>query len=293
MRILVVGSSGKISREFIERSLYKKKFWITTSKKKLSKKKVIFFDITKSDIITIIKKKNINKVVIFTAISNPAECEAKKKYSYNVNVKYMKKLIRKLISLKIYFIIFSSEYVFDGRKGNYTEKSKTKSNMIYGKHKIEIENYIREKNYINCLILRISKTFGSHINDGTFFTNYLKLYLKGLRYFEIARDQIFSPLYVNDLVKVIDLSLKKKLTGLYNVCGDTADRRINFIKKFFNKLKIKNVKFVGVPMKKFDSKILYPINVSMKNTKIKNKLNFKFTKTTDLKLIQKYNVFKT
>ena len=57
MRILVVGSSGKISREFIERSLYKKKFWITSSKKKLSKKEVIFFDITKSDIITIIKKK--------------------------------------------------------------------------------------------------------------------------------------------------------------------------------------------------------------------------------------------
>ena len=60
----------------------------------------------------------------------------------------MKKLIRKLISLKIYFIIFSSEYVFDGCKGNYTEKSKTKSNMIYGKHKIEIENYIREKKII-------------------------------------------------------------------------------------------------------------------------------------------------
>ena len=50
---------------------------------------------------------------------------------------------------------------------------------------------------------------------------------------------------------------------------ETCCRRINFIKKFFNKLKIKNVKFVGVPMKKFDSKILYPINVSMKNTKLK------------------------
>ena len=117
--------------------------------------------------------------------------------------------------------------------------------------------------------------------------------MQGLRYFEIAEDQIFSPLYVNDLVKIIDLSLKKNLTGLYNICGDNTDTRINFIKKLFNKLKIKDAKFIGVPMKKFDSKIFYPINVSMKNKKIKNKLNFKFIKTNNFKLIQKYNVFKT
>ncbi len=283
MKTLIIGSSGKISKVFKDVYLNKKKYIFTTSKKKLVKKGTIFFDITKSNIIPILKKKNINKVIIFSAISNPEECKLKKKLSYNINVKYTKKLIKDLLSLNVYFIFFSSEYVFNGLKGNYTEKSKINSNMIYGKHKIEIENYIKSKKYKNCLVLRISKTFGTSVNDGTFFSSYLKSYLLGKRNFKIASDQIFSPLYINDLLKIINLSLKIKLTGLYNVCGSSTNTRINFVKNFFNLLKIKDVKLINVPMKKFDNKIFYPLNISMKNNKIKKKLKFKFTKIENLK----------
>ena len=204
MKTLIIGSSGKISKVFRNIYFNKKKYIFTTSKKKLVKKGTIYFDITKSDIIPILRKKNINKVIIFSAISNPEECKLKKKLSYNINVKYTKKLIKDLISLNVYFIFFSSEYVFNGLKGNYTEKSRINSKMIYGKHKIEIENYIKSKKYKNSLVLRISKTFGTSVNDGTFFSSYLKSYLLGKRNFKIATYQIFTPLYINDLLKIIN-----------------------------------------------------------------------------------------
>ena len=283
MKTLIIGSSGKISKVFKDKYYDKKKFVFTTSNKKLANKGTIFFDINKSDITQLVKKNNIDKVVIFTAISNPEKCKSQKKISYNINVKFTKKLIQNLISLNIYFVFFSSEYVFDGFKGNYSENSKTYTKMIYGKHKIEIENFIKSKKNNNSLILRISKTFGTDIHDGTFFTRYLKAYICGQRIFEIAKDQIFSPLYVNDLVRIINLSLKFNLTGLYNVCGNSTNTRINFIKNFFNQLKIKDVKLVKVALKKFDNKIFYPLNISMKNDKIKKKLNFKFTKINNLK----------
>ncbi len=281
MKILVIGSTGKISKEYYKENIYKKNLLFTSSKKK--NKKVIFFDITKTDISPIIKNNNISKVIIFSAISNPEECKLKKKESYNINVIYTKKLIQKLISLKIYFIFFSSEYVFDGIRGSYTEKSKVNTKMIYGKHKIDIENYIRSKKYKKSLILRISKTFGTNLKDGTFFSGYLKLYLNGQRNFEIASDQFFSPLYVKDLIKLIDIALKKNLIGLYNVCGDDISSRIGFIKKIFLKQKIYDAKLIDVSMKKFDNKIFYPLNTSMRNDKIKTATNFNFSKLKNLK----------
>lgn len=79
MKTLIIGSSGKISKVFRNIYFNKKKYIFTTSKKKLVKKGTIYFDITKSDIIPILRKKNINKVIIFSAISNPEECKLKKK----------------------------------------------------------------------------------------------------------------------------------------------------------------------------------------------------------------------
>ena len=77
MKILVIGSTGKISKEYYKENIYKKNLLFTSSKKK--NKKVIFFDITKTDISPIIKNNNISKVIIFSAISNPEECKLKKK----------------------------------------------------------------------------------------------------------------------------------------------------------------------------------------------------------------------
>ena len=57
MKTLIIGSSGKISKVFKDVYLNKKKYIFTTSKKKLVKKGTIFFDITKSNIIPILKKK--------------------------------------------------------------------------------------------------------------------------------------------------------------------------------------------------------------------------------------------
>ena len=68
-----------------------------------------------------------------------------------------KKLIDKLIKNKIYFIFFIRIYVFDGLKGNYSEKSKKKTKLLYGKQKLIIEKYLHKKNYKNFSVLKFLK----------------------------------------------------------------------------------------------------------------------------------------
>ena len=139
MRTLIIGGSSKIGKYFKSKK-YLKTYYKNTLKDG------IFFDLAKSDIIKIIDKYNITKIVLLSAISDPDECYYNKTLSNNLNVKFTIKLLKKIISKNIYFVFFSSEYIFDGLKGNYSEKSIPKPNNLYGKQKLKVENFIKKKN---------------------------------------------------------------------------------------------------------------------------------------------------
>ena len=283
MSILLIGSTGFIGKYYSTNTRFHNVF--ETSREK--KRKYIKFDITKNSIEEIINLYNIKKVVFFVSISNPDKCEAQKDYSTLVNVTKTKQILNFLIKKNIYFIFFSSEYVFDGKKGNYKENSKKKSNLLYGKQKIAVENYLRTKKKNNFAVLRISKTFGVEPGDNSLFTNFLDK-AKAEKATYVASDQYFSALYVKDLIKIIDIFLKKKIKGTYNVCGDEKYSRYEFLLKLISNLKLKN-KLLISPKKFsfFSNNKNIPLNVTMNNSKIKNKINFKFKKiSTIFKLLK-------
>ena len=86
----------------------------------------------------------------------------KNKKSHSINVKYTKNLISKIKNKDIHLIFISTEFVYSGNKGNYSEKSITNPINLYGRQKLLIENYI--KKYYNYSILRIAKTYGDNIH---------------------------------------------------------------------------------------------------------------------------------
>ena len=201
MKILIIGGSGKIGKTFN----------LKNSKKTFYKNRVnngIKFNLMKDNINIQLKKYKINRVLILSAISDPDICLKNKKYSNLLNVKKTIKLIDILINKNIYFIFFSSEYIFDGKTGNYSEKSKTVPNNLYGKQKLIVENYIKKKTK-NFSIMRIGKTYGDSIKDNTLISKFLIELVSGKRIFQAAYDQIFNPLYVKDLEKIVKIFLKK------------------------------------------------------------------------------------
>lgn len=273
MKILILGGDSFIGKYYYKFS--KLTNLLRSSREK--KRNTVNFDICKNDINKIIKKDKITHVVILLAISNPLECQTFKKKSNFINVVMTKKLIDKLIKNKIYFIFFSSEYVFDGLKGNYSEKSKKKTKLLYGKQKLIIEKYLHKKNYKNFSVLRISKTFGDDLNDNSIFTNFLKNNFKFKKNYFFSFDQKFSPLYIKDLIKIIDIFFKKKIRGYYNVCSDEHNSRLEYMEKIVKKFKLKKVNLYGKKFSNFSSLKSIPLNVTMNNNKIKKKINFKFT----------------
>ena len=218
----------------------------------------------------------------------------KKKYSHKINVDCTKKLIDILIEKKIYFIFFSSEYIYDGKKGNFSEKSKVKPNNLYGKQKFAVEKYIK-KNAENFSIFRIGKTYGDRINDKTLIANYLEELIKKIYYFNVASDQVFNPLYVKDLKKIVNFFLTKKIHGIYNVGGPQQLSRykiLQIISKNLGRSIALKVQLNKISLKKFITSENRPFNVSMNINKLKKQIKFKMKTISNvsLEMIRKNNV---
>ena len=280
MRTLIIGGSGKIGKFFNKSN---KNFLLTYYKNKI--RNGIKFNLCKDNISSLIKKYNINKIVLLSAISDPDECFKHKKKSHLINIKYTKNLISKIKDKNIHLIFISTEFVYSGQKGNYSENSITSPINIYGKQKLIIENYIK-KNIFSYSILRIAKTYGDNLQIRGLLTDFLNEILKGKRKFFGASDQIFSPLYVNDLKKIILLFLKKKIIGTYNICGPKSYSRYKIYNLIYENLKKKypnlklEIKKININDLKFPEK--RPKNISLKSFKLNKLINFKINNIEDI-----------
>ena len=137
--------------------------------------------------------------------------------------------------------------------------------------------------------MRIGKTYSDDLNDGTIISKFLNDIVKKQRFFYGAEDQIFNPLYVKDLIKIIIFYLKNNIVGTYNVGGPQSFSRfklLNIFLKSAKKIITKNYSPIIIKTKLSSIKLLEkrPLNVSMDVNKLRKTINFKLC---SIKEIQK------
>ena len=241
-KILILGGSGFISDNFSKN--LKNKFQIYRTHYKNPKKKSIFFDVKKSSVNNLFKTKIKPDVIIYAAgISNHSYCIINKKKSKSINVFANIKQISKIIKSKTKIIFLSTQMVYSGVKGNYSEKDRPFPKLEYSKHKYEVEKFIK-KNTKNYLILRLAKVIGLSKNK----KDPINLFLKDLDKNEkviLATDQISNYLYIDDLNKILEEAIENDIKGIFNVGGSKSTSRYKFFYDFikkFDSLKIHKIK---------------------------------------------------
>lgn len=116
-------------------------------------------------------------VVHTAAISDTSFCEQNAALSYAVNVEATKNLAGICSDFKIPFVFTSTDLVFDGTKGNYSEEDEKNPLMIYGEHKAMAEDEV-QKIYPESTIVRLPLMFGEP-NAST--GNYLQKFISELK----------------------------------------------------------------------------------------------------------------
>lgn len=156
-------------------------------------------------------------VIIASAMSNVGWCESNPKESYHLNVISTLRIIEQIqdMGMKVYFL--SSDYVFDGKEGGYTDKSKTNPCTEYGKQKAEVERELPNITNNYC-VFRLSKIYGTTLKDKTLIDDLLTSFINSQKV-NVAYDQIFSPTHIEDLVSMIAYCQNNNVTGIVNLCN--------------------------------------------------------------------------
>ncbi|MGQ0790614.1 MAG: SDR family oxidoreductase [Nitrosopumilaceae archaeon] len=192
MTILITGGSGSLGSEL----------------KKLFPNSLIpsheELDIcNKENIVTFLKKNDIDLVIHTAAITNVRLCEENKELAMDVNVNGTRNLVESILELRptIKFVYISTACVFDGHTGMYTEESIPYPENFYSLTKLLGEYEV--KRIKNHLIVR---------------TNFVSR--KPWPYPKAFTDRFGTYLFSDEVAEGIRDIVKENLTGVIHIVGD-------------------------------------------------------------------------
>ena len=261
MKVLVIGKNGQLGSELIRLIPGA----IGTTREDGGDLKL---DITNYEEVRRVISDEAPDVVINTAaITNVDECELKPDLALKVNGLSVKSMAKACESIDAYFIHISTDYVFDGKKGNYSEYEMPLPINYYGISKLIGDVFALSND--RSLVIRTSGVFGIKMNFPLFV-------IKTLRENGTVKciDSLYSPIHATMLANAIREFVEKPAYGILNISGERVSRYdlANKIKEKFKidkgKVELLNQATKMIAKRPFDS--------SLNNEKAKSLLNIKF-----------------
>lgn len=166
-------------------------------------------------------------IVIDTiALSSYFACEKNPELCQKLNYDTTKNIVDVCKTINAKMIFISSSYVFNGEIGNYSEIDIPNSTHEYGKSKVRAEKRVLELK--DAIVIRTEPLYGydeekSQITVGTnTFVDYAKV-----GYPDLLR----SPVFVDDIPKIIFNLIEKKQSGLFHIASAKKMKWLDFLTK--------------------------------------------------------------
>lgn len=213
MKALVIGAGG-FTGSYIFNAIREKYEVIGTSAHNKNLKKLDLSRFNKAN--KILKEISPDVVCLPAGITNLDYIEDYPNKSRKVNVLGTKNIANYCKENNCKLIFFSSDAIFDGKNGPYSEKVKPNPISEYGRQKLEAENFIKKLN--NFVIIRTSSIYGWDKRKLNFVSR-LIYELRNKKEFKAPVDQFYTPTYVVDLAHATLKLMDKKFRGIYNISG--------------------------------------------------------------------------
>ena len=180
---------------------------------------------------SVLAKYRPDVVIHAAAMTNVDECEVRKDDCWRANVDAVKNLISACEELHIHLIHISTDFIFDGEDGPYTEEAEPHPVSYYGLTKLEAEHLVKASS-CSWTILRTIIVYGI-VNDMS--RSNIVLWAKGALEkgapINVVNDQWRMPTLAEDLAACCILAAKKKQQGVYNASGKDMMSIIEIVEK--------------------------------------------------------------
>jgi dTDP-4-dehydrorhamnose reductase len=272
--ILIIGATGSIGAP-LHRHLSSCGYTTIGTTSKADHCSFIKFDLLVDDIDLFSGIENIDICIFLASKCSNSYCKLNPKDSYHFNVTKTIEVFKKLRTKNIKIIFSSSDAVFDGRKGNYSEDDLIAPNTAYGEQKVEVEEFLNE-NIKNSLIMRLAKNYSSDRNDNSLFSLWLRQ-LQNNEVIKVFSDQYFNPIYVKDTCAIIEILIDKKKIGIYHISQPIRFSRLPLLKKFANHMEIHDFQVEEILTESLSLPDVYAKDASLNNEKLLSEIDIEFS----------------
>ena len=217
-------------------------------------------------------------VVCAAAEPHVDRCEREPAETRAINVDGVRNVATSTAAAGATLVYFSSDYVFDGRLGDYREDSPVSPINEYGRQKIEAEAISR--GVPRWLVLRVSGVFGVDDRRKNFVYQVVDR-LRAGQPVSAADDQTLCPTWAPALADAVAALLRAGFTGLCNVVGPEPTARADFARRIAAAFGLDPATVAGVPTRELPSAAPRPARSSLSDGLLQSLIGHRLTALDD------------
>ncbi len=278
-RILIIGSNGMLGQRLAEYFSSKQNIELMCSSNE-DASLIPDLQYTQADI----ANKNAVKELVLgfvpdfvinaAAYTNVDKAETERELAWKINVNGVDNLALYAWTIDAHLIHISTDYIFDGKNGPYSEIDKPNPIGYYGRSKLASENSIHSSGVRNT-ILRTNVLYGPAKFSRPHFVRWVISSIKEQKQINIVTDQINNPTYSDDLVWGIDKIVESKKEGIYNIGGKELLSRFDFTLRIADYFGLDKSLVKPILTNELHQQAARPLNSGLINLKAETELDYK------------------
>jgi len=272
--LLVTGASGLLGNKIVECAENDHDVTPLHNTKPLHPKS-LRLDITDAaEVLKLFRSVKPDAVIHTASETNVDKCETEKEQAFKINVEGTGNLSVACNEVDAKLVYISTDYVFDGEKGNYTEQDTPNPINYYGLTKLEGEKRVIQ-DCENHAVLRTSVLYGWHPwkqNFATWVINQLRQNKK----IAVVEDHYNTPTLADNLAGMAIETAERDLRGIYHASGSERTSRCEFARQIAKTFGLEVALIEAVKMKDLTLWVARrPKDSSLNTSKIQKQLETK------------------
>jgi len=277
MKLLVTGASGLFGSKFAELAVKGgHEVYSAFSQHPVANGIPVQLDVSdKAQVSVEVGKAQPDVVVHAASMTDVDKCELNKELAWKVNVEGTRNVAQAAKAANSFLLYISTDYVFDGAKGCYTEADLPSPISYYAYTKLKAEEIAQDATN-DCCIARPSVIYGATPAAGKInFALWLLDKLKKREQAKVFVDQWNSPTLNTSLAEMSLEIVERRIAGVYHVSGATRISRYDFALLLAKTFGLDASVFAGSSLKDFSFPAKRPKDSSLSTAKaeymLKNK----------------------
>lgn len=224
--ILITGSNGLLGQKLVKLFQQQQIPFIASARGKnrlsnLSQENFASLDIQNpKEISDFFEKNEISAVIHTAAMTQVDDCETKKNLCIDLNVNATLYLAEICAKKDIFLVHLSTDFIFDGKEGPYTEEASPNPLSFYGDSKLFSEKVLQHIPHLRYAIARTVLVYG--IAEEMSRSNIILWVKKSLsegKTIQVVNDQWRTPTLAEDLAMGCFLLASHQKIGVFNISG--------------------------------------------------------------------------